>query len=58
MKDGIKYKQTLVHESCAILSRYIVSYCGDKEELMLSYCGAGEDPWESFGQQGVQTNQS
>ena len=28
MKDGIKYRQTLVHESCAILSRYIVSYCG------------------------------
>ena len=28
MKDGIKHKQTLVHESCAILSRYVVSYCG------------------------------
>ena len=25
---------------------------------MLSICGAGEDSWESFGQQGDQTNQS
>ena len=28
------------------------------EELMLSNCGAGEDSWESLGQQGVQINQS
>ena len=28
MKDGIKHKQTLAHESCAIPSRYVVSYCG------------------------------
>ena len=28
------------------------------EELMLSNCGAGEDSWESLGQQGDQTSQS
>ena len=28
------------------------------EELMLSYYDAGEDSWESFGQQGDQTSQS
>ena len=28
------------------------------EELMLSNCGAGEDSWESYGQQGDQTSQS
>ena len=28
------------------------------EELMLSSCGAGEDSWESLGQQGDQTSQS
>ena len=28
------------------------------EELMLSDCGAGEDSWESLGQQGDQTSQS
>ena len=28
------------------------------EELMLSNCGAGEDSWESLGQQGDQINQS
>ena len=28
------------------------------EELMFSNCGAGEDSWESLGQQGDQTSQS
>ena len=28
------------------------------EELILLNCGAGEDSWESLGQQGDQTNQS
>ena len=28
------------------------------KELMLSNFGAGEDSWESLGQQGDQTNQS
>ena len=28
------------------------------EELMLSNCGAGEDSWESLGQQGDQTSKS
>ena len=28
------------------------------EELMLLNCGAGEDSWESPGQQGDQTSQS
>ena len=28
------------------------------EELVLSNCGAGEDSWESLGQQGDQTSQS
>ena len=28
------------------------------EGLMLSHCGAGEDSWESLGQQGDQTSQS
>ena len=28
------------------------------KELMLSNCGAGEDSWESFGQQGEPSNQS
>ena len=28
------------------------------KELMLLKCGAGENSWESFGQQGNQTNQS
>ena len=28
------------------------------KELMLSNCGAGEDSWESLGQQGDQTSQS
>ena len=28
------------------------------EELMLSNCGAGENSWESLGQQGDQTSQS
>ena len=28
------------------------------EELMSSNCGAGEDSWESLGQQGNQTSQS
>ena len=27
------------------------------KELMLSNCGAGEDSWESLGQQGDQTSQ-
>ena len=27
------------------------------EELILSNCGAGEDSWESLGQQGDQTSQ-
>ena len=30
MKDGIKHKQTLVHESCAILSRYFFLLWHDK----------------------------
>ena len=28
------------------------------KEFMLLKCGAGENSWESFGQQGDQTNQS
>ena len=28
----------------------------ETEELMLSNCGAGEDSWESLGQQGDQTS--
>ena len=28
------------------------------EKLMLLNCGAGEDSWESLGQQGDQTSQS
>ena len=28
----------------------------ESQELMLSNCGAGEDSWESLGQQGDQTN--
>ena len=28
------------------------------EDLMLSNCGAGEDSWESLGQQEDQTSQS
>ena len=28
------------------------------KELMLSNCGAGEDSWESLGQQGDETSQS
>jgi len=29
----------------------------EHKELMLSNCGTEEDSWESFGQQGNQTNQ-
>ena len=51
---------SIAHQSTHLTYTYMRTWHTyvSTEELMLSHCGAGEDSWESLGQQGDQTNQS